>query len=59
MGHFAFCPAHWERLKNRIEELGLKPFQASSGPEVGERMQKDGTLMATKETFEPLMAAHT
>jgi hypothetical protein len=63
-----FCQSHWEKLKKKIDDLGLSGLIAKGGEEAVNRQfdqlkkaqqgAKDDDEAVTKSNFDPLMGAH-
>ncbi len=53
-----FCQEHWNGLRAAIEERGLTHLVARGGKEAVESLAREARGEATKDDFDPLMAAH-
>lgn len=53
-----FCDTHWNALRAAIDARGLGQFVSKDGAEALRRFAEDAELQ-TKDTFDPLIAAHT
>jgi hypothetical protein len=52
------CQPHWERLKTAIADRGMDGLVSQDGAELVARMREQMESGATRDNFDPLMAAH-
>lgn len=53
-----FCQAHWDKLKQAIDDRGLKTFVSQSGEQAVTRAMNELEGAANPKSFDPLMTAH-
>jgi hypothetical protein len=55
----SFCPDHWERLKEKVDEAGLSHLIADDGAAAARRMKSAvETEQTTAANFDPLLHAY-
>ena len=52
-----FCQAHWDELKERINEFGLSKYIADDGKQAVEHLMREVEGGSTVVDFEPLLGA--
>lgn len=55
---FKFCDRHWTAIRAEIARAGLTAFVSKNGKEAAEKMRLDPVCLHTRQSFDPLMAAH-